>query len=507
MTSLLGIDIGTSSAKAVLFDVETAAILASAGREYAVHRPAPDRAEQDPEDWWKASIEVVRRVIAEAGRSDIAAISFSGQMHGTLLLDRANKPLAPAIIWADQRTAETSRRLAQMIGAERYTAIAGTLPAAGFMGPTLLWLAENEPKLLRKAANVILPKDYVRLKMTGRVATDVSDAAATGLFDIALKTWSPEIVAGAGLPRQILPDVVESVAVTGQLEPAAAEALGLPAGIPIVAGCADQPAQAVGNGLIAPGKASVTVGSGGQVFTPVLPAVNGTRHVVATDPRLHVFNHAVPGTWYILGAILSAGLSLRWLRDLTGLNGREDAYPMLSAEAAGVPAGAHGLIFLPYLTGERTPHMDPLARGAFIGLNSYHGRGHLARAVMEGVAFALRDALEISLSLGGQVDIVIASGGGMESDVWRQIMADVLGLPLQRSLLIEQASVGAALLGGVGAGVYADIEEACARTVRYGPLTEPDLSRHAVYNELYAQFRALYPRLREDFHMLSTFAR
>jgi xylulokinase len=295
--------------------------------------------------------------------------------------------------------------------------------------------------------------------------------------------------------------VLASTDVAGQLTPAAAAELGLPAGIPVVAGCADQPAQALGNGLIAPGLASVTIGSGGQVFVPI----QSQAGVLRTDPRLHVFNHAAPGTWYVLGAILSAGLSLRWLRAITGLEGQPEAYAILSAEAAAIPPGANGLIFLPYLSGERTPHMDPLARGAFIGLSSYHSRGHLVRAAMEGVAMALQQALEISLSLGGQVERVIASGGGAESLVWRQILADVLGLPLQQSLLTEQASLGAALLAGVGSGLYPNLAEACRQVSRYGPLTQPDSQKHRRYQELLAQFTALYPRLRQDFHQLARF--
>jgi xylulokinase len=498
MSLLLGIDIGTSSVKALLFDPATNATLAVATREYPVNRPAPDRAEQDADDWWRASIEVVRAVLAQAGRTDVAAIGLCGQMHGVTLVDGAGKVVRPSIIWADQRTTQESQLLAETIGVERYTRIAGTLPAAGFMGPTLLWLLRCEPSSLERAAFVLLPKDYLRLRLTGSIATDVSDAAATGLFDIAAKTWSHEIITAAGLPERLFPPVLNSYAVAGALIPTAAEILGLAPGIPVVAGCADQPAQALANGLIRPGKTSVTVGSGGQVFTPVRPPL-------ATDARLHVFNHAAPETWYILGAILSAGLSLRWLRHLVGLDGQKDAYAILSAEAVNISPGAAGLIFLPYLSGERTPHMDAQARGAFIGLSAFHERGHLARAVMEGVTFALREALEISLSLGGQAEMVIAAGGGAESDVWRQIMADVFGLPLRRSLRAEQTIVGAALLAGIGVGIYDSFEEAVERTVRYGDPTDPNPALSATYAERYAQFQSLYPRLRRDFHQLSQY--
>ena len=502
MSHLLGLDLGTSSAKAMLFNPNTRRPVAVAGHEYPVNKPAPNHAEQDPETWWQAIVNIVRRVTAQAQHPPITAISFSGQMHGTVLLNAQNQPLHPAIIWADQRSAAECTQLIDTLGREKYAALTGTLPAVGFMGPTLLWLARHQPDLLAQARHVVLPKDYIRLKMTGKIATDVSDAASTAIFNIHRNTWADAILQHVDLPPEILPPVLASTAVAGQLTPHAAEELGLQAGIPIIAGCADQPAQAIGNGIIAPGKASVTTGSGGQVFTPLSPS-NGP---LPTDPRLHVFNHAVPNMWYGMGAILSAGLSLRWLRDLTGLQHNPNAYATLSAEAADVPPGANGLIFLPYLSGERTPHMDPLARGSFIGLTHYHQRGHLARAVMEGVAMALRQALEINLLLGGRVEIIIAAGGGAESAVWRQIQADVFGLPLRQSLLGEQASVGAALLAGVGAGVYANLEEACVGVVEYGPITSPDEVTHSRYNELYVRFTELYPRLREDFHWLSGFS-
>ncbi len=502
MTLLLGLDMGTSSAKAVLFETEANRILATAGHEYPILKPAPDRAEQDPADWWQAVISVTRRATAQAGRSNVTAISFSGQMHGGLLLDEQGQPLHPAIIWPDQRSAAMCAPLVETLGAERYAALAGTLPATGFFGPLLLWLAHHRPDLLARTHRLIMPKDYVRLRMTGHIATDVSDAAGTGLFDITNRAWAEEILSRANLPPHIFPPVLASTEVAGELRPQAAGELGLPAGIPVVTGSADQPAQAIANNLVAPGKASITTGSGGQVLTPVRLAPGSP---IKTDPRLHLFNHAVPGMGYILGATLSAGLSLRWLRDVTGLAGAAEAYPTLSAEAAGVPPGADGLLFLPYLTGERTPHMDPLARGGFIGLTAYHRRGHLARAIMEGVTFSLRQALEISLELGGQVESLIAAGGGASSDVWRQIQADILGLPLQQSLLGEQAGVGAALIGGVGAGCYPDLVTASGRAARFGPLTEPAPARHQRYNRLYGQFTELYPRLRDDFHRLAQF--
>ncbi len=501
MPLLLGIDIGTSSVKALLFDTESIGIAAIAGQEYPITKPAPDRAEQDPDDWWNATVDVVRRVVAQAGRRDVAAIGLCGQMHGFAMLDADKRSIHPAVVWPDQRSAAECAELVELLGAERFAAIAGTLPATGFMASTLLWMKHHDPALLNRIRHVVLPKDYVRLQMTGSVATEPSDAAATALFDVTAKTWSDEIIGGAGLPRAIFPPVLASADVAGTLTTAAAAALGLAPGIPVVAGCADQPAQAIGNGMIAPGKAAVIIGSGGQVVTPFRPQ-QGAH--IPTDPRLHVFNHAIPGMWYILGAILAAGLSLRWLRHACGLDDLgKAAYERFSAEAEKVRPGAEGLIFLPYLSGERTPHMDAQARGGFIGLSYYHEQGHLARAVMEGVAFALRECLELSSGLSGGVAGVIATGGGVESGVWRQILADVLGLPLQKSLMSEQASVGAALLAGVGVGIYGSFEEAGALTAHYGTPTMPDETRQAAYNALYAEYRALYPKLKEDFHTLS----
>ena len=500
---LLGIDIGTSSVKAVLYDPDTVEVVAVAQSEYPIYKPTPTRAEQNADDWWIETAKVVRRVTAHAGRRDVIGIGLCGQMHGTVLLDRQQRLLHPAIVWPDQRSAAQCAELIERIGAKRYVEIAGTLPATGFMAATLLWLRENNPALLDNVAQVILPKDYVRLKLTGNIATDPSDAAGTGLFDVTNRVWSDEILRGAGLPSAIFPPVLEAQALAGELTAEAAAALGLSDGIPVLVGCADQPAQALGSGIITPGTAGINIGSGGQVVTPFLPKV-GAVPLIPTDPRLHVFNHAVPGMWYILGAILSAGLSLRWLRHVMGLDDLgKAAYERFSAAAAVVSPGAEGLIFLPYLSGERTPYMDSLARGGFIGLSYYHEQGHLARAVMEGVAFALRHALEISIELGGEVETLVAAGGGGESDVWRQILADVIGLPLQKSLLTEQAGIGAALLAGVGIGIYSTFEEACQQSAQYGELTEPHPERRTLYDALYEEFKALYPRLREDFHTLS----
>ncbi len=481
MAKLLGIDVGTSSAKAVLFDSDQHAIIATAGQEYPIQRPAPDKAEQDPIDWWRAAEASVREVTAD--HNDIAAIGLTGQMHGGPFLNEAGEGVHPAIIWPDTRSSEQVTQLLEAVGHSDYPAITGTLPAVGFMAPTLMWLAAHLPDVLDRTHKILFPKDYIHYRLTGAMTTDPSDAAASGLFDVRAGDWSQPILDAVHIDRRLLPDVRPSHT-TRPLTAEAASALGLPAGIPVAAGCADQPAQALCNGIVAPGTVSITVGSGGQVFNLLTD--------VQTDPRVHVFNHAVPGTYYALGAILSAGLSLRWLRDLLGVAD----YAELSAAAADVPAGADGLTFLPYLTGERTPHMDPHARGAFVGLSSYHGRGHLARAIMEGVAFAMRQAVDITQSVGSPAQVVVGSGGAVETPLWRAILTVVIGLPLHKSVMRELPGVGPAVLAGVGAGVYADFAEVGERFGTYGDASTPDVQRQRLYDALYHQFVALYPALK-----------
>jgi xylulokinase len=500
MSYLLGIDVGTSSLKTALFDAERAEVVAVAAEEYAVQQPFSGAAEQFPEIWWQAALNTARRVLHGADRARVRGIGLSGQMHGTVLLDAAGQPLRPAIIWADGRSSAQVERLLSTFSPETWLEIAGTLPATGFMAATLTWLAEREPELLERAQCVLLPKDYVRFKLTGALGSEPSDAASTALFDIRASRWSDRLIAGLGLPRALFPAICGSAEVVSGLCAAAAEQLGLPVGLPVVAGCADQAAQALANNVLTRGTASVTIGSGGQVFVPHAPDGQG---VLATDVSVHVFNHAAAEQWYVLGAILSAGLSLRWLRNMLGWTDDPSAYERLSAAAESVPHGAAGLLFLPYLLGERTPHRDPKARGVFIGLSYQHTVAHMARAVMEGVAFALRQALEVSFGLAGSAEQVILSGGGAQSAVWRQIQADIYGIPLRASLLKEQACVGAALLAGVGCGVYTSLAEACAAAARSGDLIAPDPARHEFYEARYRQFTALYARLSQDMHELA----
>ena len=503
MTYLLGVDLGTSSVRSAIVDPNEARIVALAAKEYPLYRPQVNFVEQLPLDWWTATIETIQEVVAQSGIKDIAAISLSGQMHGTVLFDSAGKIVCPAIIWADQRSSDSLQTLLDTIGEEEYAAKTGTLPASGFMGASLVWLQQNRPDILRQVAHVLLPKDFIRFMMTGEIHTDLSDAAGTGIFDIHSGRWAWEIIEKVKLPTSIFPEVLQSFDHAGELQYNVAKLVGLEAGIPIIVGCADQAAQALGNGIIEEGVGSVTVGSGGQVFLPINPIAN---EILPTDRRVHVFNHATGG-YYVLGATLSAGLSLRWLRDLFAMPKNNTSYQTLSNEAAAIPAGADGLVFLPYLNGERTPHMDTNARGGFIGLTAHHTRGHMARAIMEGVAYSLKQALEICEQVCRPVDRLIASGGGFESPIWRQIFTDVFDRPLYQSKQREQAVFGAAMLAGAGIKYFAPqgttTENFVILQTRLAHYDEPILPEHvAYYTERYHHFCELYPRLKTDFHYL-----
>ncbi len=492
---LLGIDIGTSRAKGVLIDAD-GQILGLSAQDYPIDQPHPDWAEQDPEAWWQAACRVAQGALAQAGvaAADIAAIGLSGQMHGTVLLGPDKRPARPAIIWPDQRSRAEVERVCETTGLARLGRLAANRLAVGFTAASLLWLLNHEPEVIAAADKVILPKDYVRLRLTGQVATEVSDAASTLLFDVAGRRWSQELVSEWRLPHWLLPPVLESTAVAGELLVEPAQALGLRPGTPVVAGAADQACQALGSGLLDPGLASCTIGTGGQLLTPLAAPIY--------DPqlRLHTFCHALPGRWYSLGATLAAGLSFRWFREQFCPG--EVSFEQLAAEAAAVPAGAEGLVFLPYLVGERTPHFDPQARGALVGLTLRHGRGQAVRAIMEGVAYALRDSLEIMRELGPGPAQIVTAGGGGASHPWQGILAGVFGLPVMSALGAERTAVGAALLAGLGVGVYASAEEAKARTVRYEPPSEPVPAEVARYQELYGLYRELYPALKGGFPLL-----
>lgn len=493
---LLGIDIGTSSVKTLVFEAHSGTALASATQEYPVHQPKPGHAEQNPDDWWHAAAQTVRRAVetARIAPDSIAGIGLSGQMHGVVCLNQRHEPVRPAIIWADTRSKPQVEMLLKK--RDRWAGIAPGPPAAGFMGPTLMWLHEHEPETVQQTAVILLPKDYIRLRLTGEQGTDVSDAAASWLLDVRTGQWSQALLDLCALETRYLPAVNHSTEVIGRVIPEAGQMLGVPAGIPVVAGCADQPAQALGYGLYQPGTALVTIGTGGQVFMPL------TQPLPDPQTRFYVFNHAIKERWYAAAAILAAGLALRWLRNTLGLEYQPDAYAHLSELAADTPPGAEGLVFLPYLAGERTPHFDPLASGVFLGLRLHHHTGHLARAVMEGVTFALRDCLAL-VSESARPERVIISGGAVNSPVWRQIQADMFNQPVWLAKGEHHACVGAALLAGVGCGVYETMDEAARLLPQVDTPVEPDPKTADFYAARGEIYRGLYTRLRDDMHRLS----
>ncbi len=501
MSYLLGIDVGTSGAKALLIDAE-GAVIASATEEYPLYTPRPLWAEQDPEDWWRATVAAIRAVLNRSGvhAEDVAGLGLTGQMHGMVALDANGQVLRPCIMWNDQRTALQCAEIMATVGKERFLALTGNLALPGFTAPKILWVRQNEPEVYRRIAQVLLPKDYIRYRLTGGYATEVSDASGTVLFDVAHRRWSLEVLEALDIPPGWMPSSYESPEVTGTVSQDAARETGLRPGLPVVGGGGDQAAQAVGSGIVREGVISVTVGTSGVVFA--------ATDEMKLDPqaRLHSFCHAVPGRWHVMGVMLSAGGSLRWLRDTIAGPEREvgrlsgvDPYEIMIAEAAQVPAGSEGLLFLPYLTGERTPYADPNARGAFVGLTLRHGKSAMVRAVLEGVAYGLRDSLELLRALNIPIEQVRASGGGARSTLWRQIMANIFGTELVTINITEGAAYGAALLAGVGAGVYRDVFEATERTIRVVDRVEPVADEVAIYDGYYQDYRTLYGQLKPTF--------
>jgi xylulokinase len=461
VTVLVGLDVGTTGAKAIAITPK-GELLATAEANYPLSTPRPGWAEQDPEDWWRAS----QSALARLGHVP-AAIGLSGQMHGLVALDGADRVLRPAILWNDQRTAQECAEIEGRIGLERLIQLTGNRALTGFTAPKLLWMRRHEPELYARIEHVLLPKDYVRLRLTGERATDAADASGTLLFDVPRRRWSEEVLEALEIPSAWLPAAYESP------------------DVPAAPGAGDQAAAALGVGVDRPGPLSIVLGTSGVVFA-ALPGFAADEQA-----RVHAFCHAVPGGWHAMGVMLSAAGSLRWLRDVVG-----GTYDELTAEAERWPPGAEGLTFLPYLQGERTPHADPNARGAFVGLALRHDRGAHVRAVLEGVAYGLRDSLELLRGLGVEAHVGRASGGGARSDLWLRIVASVLDLALERPAVEEGSAFGAALLAGVAAGSFANVHEAVEACVRTSGRIEPEPSWREEYEAGYARFRALYPALR-----------
>ncbi len=506
MSYLLGLDISTTGAKALLVD-ERGSVIASATSEYPLSAPKPLWSEQTPADWWNSASASIRAVLDKAGISGdaISAVGLTGQMHGLVLLDESGSVLRPAILWNDQRTGPQCAEIIDRVGGlGRLFELTGNTVLPGFTAPKLLWVRQNEPEVYERARRILLPKDYVRFRLTGEYATEVSDASGTSLFDVAHRRWSEPVLRALEVPIEWLPRCTESPEVSGRISKIAAEATGLPAGTPVVGGAGDQAAQAVGSGVTRPGIVSITSGTSGVAFAHM------EEYVAQAQGHLHAFCHAVPDKWHLMGVMLAAGGSFRWFRDAFGEPERstalltgDDPYDLLTREAARAPAGSEGLLFMPYLTGERTPHPDPQARGAFVGLTTRHNKSHLVRAVLEGVSFGLRDSLELIRALGVPIDQVRASGGGARSPLWRQIQADVFGTELVLVNVTEGAAYGAALLAGVGNGTYQSVDDAVSNTVHITDRTKPNADNVQRYHALYDIYRSLYPDLKETFHRLS----
>ena len=492
MQYFIGIDSSTTATKALLVD-EQGDVVAVAATEYGYETPRPLWSEQDPGLWWEGAANSIRQVLAASGvkADDVHGIGLTGQMHGLVLLDEDGKVLRPAILWNDQRTGPQCDEIRRRLGKQRLIQITGNDALTGFTAPKILWVQQNEPDVWAQARHILLPKDYVRYKLTGDYAIDKADGAGTILFDLKQRDWSPEVLAALEIPPAYLPPTHEGPAITGYVSHAAAAATGLRVGIPVMAGGGDQAAGAVGVGAVQPGVVSLALGTSGVVF-----ATTGGPFV-EPEGRLHAFCHAVPGRWHFMGVMLSAAGSLRWHRDTFAPG---VSFDDLLAPAAAVPIGCEGLLFLPYLTGERTPHPDPLARGAFVGLTVRHSLPHLSRAVIEGVSFGLRDSFELIKSgSGAAITQVRVSGGGAKSPLWRQILADIMDAELVTVNTTEGAAYGAALLAGVGAGVWHDVDTACRRTIHVTGSTQPNPAAVTEYERWYQVYRNLYPALKPTF--------
>lgn len=489
MTYFLGLDISTTATKALLVDTEGRSV-GIASSAYDLSTPRPLWAEQDPELWWRATRQCIRQLLAEHSieAEAIAAVGLTGQMHGLVLLDNAGKVLRPAILWNDQRSDRECELMRERLGLETLVRLTGNDAYPGFTAPKLLWVRAHEPGIFQRIHRMLLPKDYVRFRLTDTYGSDVAGAGGTLLLDLAKRRWSQEVLDAFDIPDSWLPTPYEGTEITGRVSAMAAELTGLAVGTPVVGGGGDQAAQGVGVGAVRPGVVALTLGTSGVVFAA------SEQPLVEPEGRLHAFPHAVPGLWHVMGVMLSAAGSLRWYRDVAA-EGVD--FSDLVGEAADAPVGCDGLTFLPYLSGERTPHADPRARGAFVGLTLAHGRGHLTRSVLEGVAFGLRDNLALMERVGLQdIGELRVSGGGAQSALWRQILADVLGLELVTVQANEGAAFGAALLAGVGVGAWGSVDDACRQAVVLGESTRPSEANRGAYDAAYARFRDAYPALR-----------
>ncbi|NJD02321.1 MAG: xylulokinase [Ruminiclostridium sp.] len=505
MQYLLGIDIGTSGTKTVLFDTMGNTIVSDLG-EYPMYQPHSGWAEQDPEDWWRAVHTTINNVILKSGiaSSDIKGIGLSGQMHGAVLLDRDNRVLRKAIIWCDQRTSTECEQITSLVGKDRLISITANPALTGFTASKILWVRNNEPEVFEKVRKVLLPKDYIRLMLTGEFATEVSDASGMQLMDIPARKWSGEVLEKLQLDKEMLAEMYESQEISGRISSRAAGLTGLKEGTPVAGGAGDQAAGAVGNGIVKSGVISSTIGTSGVVFAYM--------DKVSIDPkgRVHTFCHAVPNTWHIMGVTQGAGLSLKWYRDNFCIEEKRtaelmgiDPYVLMDREAEKTIAGSEGLIYLPYLMGERTPHLDPNARGVFFGISARHEKPAFIRAIMEGVVFSLKDCLEIIKKMDVGITEVRASGGGGRSPLWRQMQADVFGTEITTVNSSEGPALGAAILAGVGAGIYGSVAQACDAVISVKSRQAANMELNSIYGKYYKLYGSIYRSLKADFAELS----
>ena len=496
----LGIDVGTGGTRALIMDLQGQVVASASAEHEHFASPRPGWAEQDPRDWWQACGAAVRKAL-QAGNvraHDIGCVGFSGQMHGAVLLDSADEVVRPAIIWCDQRSEAQCQELEKLIGRDALIHLTCNPPLTNFTVTKFLWVRETEPQAWDRVAHVMLPKDYVRFRLTAERAIDMADASGTLLLDVANRKWSAEVLAKTGIDHKLLPALFESPQVCGKVSTAGAEATGLKAGTPVVAGAGDQAAGAVGMGIARVGAVSSTIGTSGVVFAST------DRPAMDPQGRLHTFCHAIPGRWHVMGVTQAAGLSLRWYRDQFGSaspgvqkkDGR-DPYDVFAEEAAAAPAGSEGALWAPYLMGERTPHLDPNARGALVGLTASHTRAHVIRAILEGVAFSLKDTFTIFEEMKVPVTAIRLGGGGARSPLWRQIQADVYGHEVEIVAAEEGAAYGAAILAGTGAGAWSSVEQACDSIVRVAKKIAPNQKDSTTMQQGYRNFRKVYPALRQ----------
>lgn len=505
MAYLIGVDLGTSGTKTVLF-AEDGTVAASCTIEYPLYQPQNAWAEQDPLDWWNAVCGTTKAVIAKAGisASEIKGVGLSGQMHGLVMLDKSGNVLRKSIIWCDQRTAKECEEITQKVGAENLIKITANPALTGFTASKIMWVKNNEPEIYEKCAHILLPKDFIRYKLTGEFATEVSDASGMQLLDVPNRKWSDQVLDALQIDKSLLGKVYESLEITGKVTKAASDLTGLAEGTAVVGGAGDNAAAAVGTGTVQDGRAFTTIGTSGVVFA------HTSKLSIDPKGRVHTFCCAVPGAWHVMGVTQGAGLSLKWFRDnfcheemIAAAGMKKDPYFLMDKQAEEIPIGSDRLLYLPYLMGERTPHLDPNCRGVFFGLSAMHTRQHLLRAVMEGVTFSQRDSVEVLREMGVSINEMLACGGGGSSPLWRQMLADVYGCPVKTVVSKEGPALGVAILAGAGTGVYSSVQDGCAAVIKTNPPQNPISQNSAEYEKFYNIYRALYPALKDNFSELA----